>query len=185
MTLEALAERIAAAAKAKGEAITETAREQAKEIASESAATNAAARDQVVARAKRESDQLSVEVVASARQANQKRELIARREVLEETWQEVQEKVGAADLAGRTDILNSLLKEAKSAGGDMILHPVNTDRKALTGKGFDLGDDVDGLGGFILESSDGSILLDYRFDGRLQEVWEANLGAVNKLMFGN
>ena len=115
MTLEALAEQIAAAAKAKGEAITETAREQAKEIASESAATNAAARDQVVARAKRESDQLSVEVVASARQANQKRELIARREVLEETWQEVQEKVGAADLAGRTDILNSLLKEAESA----------------------------------------------------------------------
>ena len=57
MTLEALAEQIAAAAKAKGEAITETAREQAKEIASESAATNAAARDQVVARAKRESDQ--------------------------------------------------------------------------------------------------------------------------------
>ena len=64
MTLEALAEQIAAAAKAKGEAITETAREQAKEIASESAATNAAARDQVVARAKRESDQLSVEAVS-------------------------------------------------------------------------------------------------------------------------
>ena len=42
----------------------------------------------------------------------------------------------------------------------MVLHPVNTDRKALTGKGFDLGDDVDGLGGFILESSEGSILLD-------------------------
>ena len=54
MTLEALAEQIAAAAKAKGKAITETAREQAKEIASESAATSAAARDQVVARAKRE-----------------------------------------------------------------------------------------------------------------------------------
>jgi len=185
MTLEALAEQIAAAAKAKGEAITEAAREQAKEIALESAAINAAAREGIVARAKRESDQLSVEVVASARQGNQKRELIARREVLEATWQDVQEKVGLADLAGRNDILKSLLNEAKSVGGDMILHPVNTDRKALTGKGFDLGDDVDGLGGFILESTDGSILLDYRFDGRLQEVWEANLGAVNELMFGN
>ena len=84
--MEALAEQIAAAAKAKGEAITEAAREQAKEIASESAATNAAARDEVVARAKRESDQLSVEVVASARQANQKRELIACCEVLEVIW---------------------------------------------------------------------------------------------------
>ena len=96
----------------------------------------------------------------------------------------MQEKVGLVDLAGCGDILNVLFKDVKFVGGEMIFYFVNIDRKAFIGKGFDFGDDVDGLGGFILESTDGSILLDYRFDGRLQEVWEANLGAVNELMFG-
>jgi vacuolar-type H+-ATPase subunit E/Vma4 len=67
----------------------------------------------------------------------------------------------------------------------MVLHPVAIDRKALTGQGFDLGDDVDGLGGFTLESADGSIVLDFRFDSRLEDAWKSNLGAVNEAMFGN
>jgi len=65
------------------------------------------------------------------------------------------------------------------------VHPVSIDRKALTGQGFDLGDDVDGLGGFTLESTDGSIVLDFRFDSRLEDAWKSNLGSVNEAMFGN
>ena len=150
MTLEALANEIAAKAKAEGKAIKDAARVQAKDIAAEAKAQTNAARSEMVARAERESSQLSVEVVASARQANQKRELIARREELDATWNAVREEVGSADLKGRADILKTLLAEAKGAGDNMVLHPVSIDRKALTGQGFDLGDDVDGLGGFTL-----------------------------------
>jgi vacuolar-type H+-ATPase subunit E/Vma4 len=67
----------------------------------------------------------------------------------------------------------------------MLLRPVSTDRKALEKGNFSLGDDVEGLGGFVLESKDGSIVLDYRFDSRLEEAWNANLGTVNKTLFGN
>lgn len=77
MTLDALANEIAAKASAEGKAITDAARAQAKEIAAEAKATAESTRGNMVARAERESSQLSVEVVASARQANQKRELIA------------------------------------------------------------------------------------------------------------
>lgn len=185
MTLEALANEIAAAATAEGKAITDAARAQAKEIAAEAKAEADDVRSEMIARAERESSQLSVEVVASARQANQKRELIARREELDATRDAVRAEVGSADLNGRSDILKALLAEAKGAGDNMVLHPVATDRKALTGQGFDLGDDVDGLGGFTLESADGSIVLDFRFDSRLEGAWESNLGAVNEAMFGN
>jgi vacuolar-type H+-ATPase subunit E/Vma4 len=44
---------------------------------------------------------------------------------------------------------------------------------------------VSGIGGFVLESADGSIVLDYRFDGRLDEAWVAALPAVNTVLFGD
>ena len=44
--------------------------------------------------------------------------------------------------------------------------------------------DIDGLGGFVLESKDGSVVLDYRFDSLLEDAWKANLGPVNKALFG-
>jgi vacuolar-type H+-ATPase subunit E/Vma4 len=47
-----------------------------------------------------------------------------------------------------------------------------------------LGDDIEGLGGFVLESKDGSMVLDYRFDSRLEDAWKASLGAVNIALFG-
>jgi|TARA_B100001105_G_scaffold180780_1_gene146167 V/A-type H+-transporting ATPase subunit E len=185
MTLDALANEIAAQAKAQAAAIVSTAKTQAAQIEADAKAEALAAAEIQQARAERESAQLSVEVVASARQANQKQQLIARREELDATWNAAREQVGSADLSGRAGLLESLLAEAKSAGGDMVLLPVSIDRKALKSGGFTLGDDVDGLGGFVLESTDGSIVLDYRFDSRLEAAWKANLGAVNKALFGN
>ena len=43
---------------------------------------------------------------------------------------------------------------------------------------------VEGLGGFTLESSDGSVLLDYRFDGRLDAAWKKSLSEINTILFG-
>ena len=80
-------------------------------------------------RAERESAQLSVEVVASAKQANQKHLLIARREELDETWNSIRKSVSSPDLDGRSNILKSLLSEAKKSGKGMLLRPVATDRK--------------------------------------------------------
>ena len=78
----------------------------------------------------------------------------------------------------------------------MILRPVYTDRISLTESikhtrgaeaggfhEFEIGEDIDGLGGFVLESPDGSVLMDYRFEGRLRDAWEASLEEVNKILF--
>jgi len=185
MTLDALANEIAAQAKAEAESIIAAAKQQAEEIEDEAKAVASSFSSDMKARAERESAQLSVEVVASAKQANQRHLLIARREELDETWNSIRVSVASPDLKGRSDVLSALLAEASKSGEGMLLRPVSTDRKALEKGNFSLGDDVEGLGGFVLESKDGSIVLDYRFDSRLEEAWNANLGTVNKTLFGN
>ena len=57
----------------------------------------------------------------------------------------------------------------------MILKPVKTDRDAKNSSGFEIGDEVEGLGGFVLEDADGSVLMDYRFEGSLLR----NLGTID------
>ena len=187
MSLDALANDIAAQAKAEAKAITDAAKKTAKSVKKEAEAEVADIRDSLMSRAERESAQLSTELVASSRQNNQKRELIAKATELDATWDAVKAEVGSAKLAGRAAIIKALVAEAKDAGAGMKMRPVSIDRKALEkeAKGFDFGDDVDGLGGFTLESTDGSIVLDYRFDNRLEGAWKASLGSVNEALFGN
>ena len=184
MTLDALADEISKQAEAEARSIVAAAEEEAGRI--EEDARNKAAESSSIAaeKAERESTQLSIEVVASARQANQKRALIARREELDATWETVKEEVSSPKMKGRKEILDSLLKEAKGSKKGMVMRPVSTDRNTLSKSGFTMGDDIDGLGGFVLESEDGSTVLDYRFDFRLESAWKESLGKVNSILFG-
>ena len=83
--------------------------------------------------------------------------------------------------------MKQLAGEAMEAGtAGMSLRPVSKDRKALeqSAKSIDFGDDIDGIGGFVLESKDGSVVIDYRFEGRLRTAWETSLGDVSTILFG-
>ena len=40
------------------------------------------------------------------------------------------------------------------------------------------------IGGFVLESKDGSVVLDYRFDSLLEDAWKSCMASVNKVLFG-
>ncbi|MGY8702001.1 MAG: V-type ATP synthase subunit E family protein [Candidatus Poseidoniales archaeon] len=186
MTLEKLAEEIASATKAEADAIRENAETEAALIIAEAEAEAKAIIDGQGEKASREASQLGMELVASAKQANQKLQLIARREELDATHEALKEQVGSAALKGRTKLLEDLLKKAKlEASKDMVLHPVSMDRKALddAASGFKLGDDVEGLGGFILVSKDGAVSLDFRFDGILETTWDDKLGQVSAKLF--
>ena len=183
MSLETLAAEITKQAKGEAGAILDEARAEANRIEEE--ARNEATQTSSMAstKAERESEQISVEVVASARQANQKRALIARREELEFTWEAAKEEIRSPKMAGRKKILDSLVKEASETKADVILRPVKADRSALSKSGFKMGEDIEGLGGFVLESKDGSTMLDFRFDMMLEEAWKNTLGEINGILF--
>ena len=188
MTLEALASEIATAAKKEAKGITAAAKAEAKEILDEAKAEVKSLGEDIQSRAERECAQIKTETVASARQANQKTELIARREELDATWEAMLELVGSSSLKGRAGLIKALVNIATDeAEKGMVLRPVSIDRPALekSSSGFDFGSDVDGLGGFVLESKDGSVVLDYRFDGRLEETWKSSLSSVTSVLFGD
>ncbi|HJL60076.1 MAG TPA: V-type ATP synthase subunit E family protein [Candidatus Thalassarchaeaceae archaeon] len=188
MSLDALASEIATAAKKEAKAITSDAEAEAKSILDDAKAVAAAFHDDAVVRAERESTQIETESVASTRQANQNAQLVAKREELDATWAAAKGEVASAKLSGRTDLLKHLVSDAKKdAEKNMILCPVALDRAALekAGTGFDIGDDVSGLGGFVLQTEDGSVVLDYRFDGRLEDAWSKTLSSVSTTLFGD
>ena len=193
MSLDKLASEIESMAKAEAKVVSKEAKAEAKRIGDEAKDSVAEYRDAAITQAEKMSDRIAVESIAAARQRNQKRLLVARRAELDATWSEVMSQVGEADLKGREDILLSLIKMADvESVDDMVLRPVAVDREALTdlsensglSNDFQMGGDIDGLGGFVLESQDGSVLMDYRFEGRLRDAWEASLGEVNNKLFG-
>ena len=193
MSLDKLASEIESMAKAEAKVVSKEAKAEAKRIGDEAKDSVAEYRDAAINQAEKMSDRIAVESIAAARQRNQKRLLVARRAELDATWSEVMSQVGKADLKGRENILESLIEMATAeSGDDMILRPVAVDRKILTDfsetfgeyHDFQIGGDIDGLGGFVLESPDGSVLMDYRFEGRLRDAWEASLGEINNKLFG-
>ena len=193
MSLDKLASEIESMAKAEAKVVSKEAKAEAKRIGDEAKDSVAEYRDAAITQAEKMSDRIAVESIAAARQRNQKRLLVARRAELDATWSEVMSQVGEADLKGREDILLSLIKMADvESVDDMVLRPVAVDREILTdlsensglSNDFQMGGDIDGLGGFVLESQDGSVLMDYRFEGRLRDAWEASLGEVNNKLFG-
>ena len=193
MSLDKLASEIESMAKAEAKVVSKEAKAEAKRIGDEAKDSVAEYRDAAINQAEKMSDRIAVESIAAARQRNQKRLLVVRRTELDATWSEVMSQVGKADLKGRVNILESLIEMATTeSGDDMILRPVAVDRKILTDfsetfgeyHDFQIGEDIDGLGGFVLESPDGSVLMDYRFEGRLRDAWEASLGEINNKLFG-
>ena len=186
MTLETLAKDIAASADADAKAIIDEAKAEAKQIIDEAKSKASGISADANLRAEREASQISREVVASARQANQKAILIAKREAMDNTHTAVKEQLADPGFKGRASMLKSLISKAnKLASDDFIIRPVEVDKKALSDlKGKrKLGDSVDGLGGFILEAGDGSVSYDMRFDTLLDNAWSNSLAEVNKILF--
>ena len=76
----------------------------------------------------------------------------------------------------KNDLLVNLEKRILTVGGD---------RKAVSdlASGKTVGDDADGLGGFILDAEDGSVSYDFRFDALLDRAWDNSLPAVTAALF--
>ena len=112
MSLDKLASEIESMAKAEAKVVSKEAKAEAKRIGDEAKDSVAEYRDAAITQAEKMSDRIAVESIAAARQRNQKRLLVARRAELDATWSEVMSQVGKADLKGRENILESLMKMA-------------------------------------------------------------------------
>ena len=187
MTLETLANDIAAAAEEEAKALIAEAQAEAKKLLADAEAKASALRDEAQQRAEKEATQIARETVASARQSNQKDVLIARRKVLDATLDAARQHIGDPGMKGRAALLKSMLADSKKlAKGKFVIRPVEIDRAAISKEAGDrkVGESVDGLGGFILEAEDGSVSFDMRFDNMLDRACTSQLTAVNETLCG-
>lgn len=186
MTLETLAKDIAQAAEAEAKQMIAAATEEAQALIADAQARVDAIQREAAQRAEKEAAQIAREVVASARQSNQKDVLVARRKVLDATYAAAKSTVADPGMKGRAAILKGLVAEAKKvAKGDYVIRPVNVDEAAIkkAAGDFTMGETVDGLGGFILEAADGSVSYDMRFDNMLDRAWSDQLTTINATLF--
>lgn len=187
MTLEKLAKDISASADAEAKSTIKAAKAEAKTILKEAEERADSIRTDAAGKAEKEASQISREMVASARQANQKEILVARRSELDATLSAARQQLGDASLSGRASLLKKLLKQAGELGsGKMVLRPTAIDKAALdkAASGYAMGDEIAGLGGFVIESEDGSVSWDMRFDTLLENSWADNKAAINEALFG-
>ena len=91
MSLNTIADEIGSMAKDEAKKVKSAAKKEAKGIQKEAKGQVDDYHADVMARTERSSQQLAVETVAAARQANQQRLLVARREELDATWEQVVE----------------------------------------------------------------------------------------------
>ena len=186
MALERLAQDILASAESEAGEIIAEAKKEAKSILDEAKARAKSILDSSESQSSKEANQISKEIVASARQSNQKEILVAQKTELDTAYEMAKTKLSDASLKGRASLLKHLLSEAKKVGeGKMVLRPTTIDRSALedASKDYSIGEEVDGMGGFILEAADGSISFDYRFDGLLEEAWSTLLPKITGELF--
>ena len=86
--------------------------------------------------------------------------LIARRKVLDATYEAARTHIADPGMKGRAALLKTLLSQSKKlAKGKFVILPVEVDRAAISKEAGDrkVGESVDGLGGFVLEAEDGSV----------------------------
>ena len=130
MTLETLANDIAAAAEKDAKALIAEAKAEAKQLLADAEAKASALRDEAQQRAEKEATQIARETVASARQSNQKDVLIARRGVLDATYEAARDHIADPGMKGRAALLKTLLSQSKKlAKGKFVILPVEVDRK--------------------------------------------------------
>ena len=82
-------------------------------------------------------------------------------------------------------VLAALVKQAQKDLPKGRVHARKDDLAALATGGYEKGEAIDAVGGFQVESPDGSVLLDYRFDTLLEGVWKEILAESRKLFEGS
>lgn len=117
-----------------------------------------------------------------------KREALAKRKELpEQVFEKLQEKVKEMDAETKKNLLSNLIKNNASAGNvvysnkddEGIVKEVVSDIKDV-----EYGGNIDCLGGVIVESEGGEVRINLTFDEMLNQLYDEKMNEVTKILFG-
>ncbi len=183
MGLDAIVEEIRAKGKAEADRISgETYQEVSKIIsdAQSQALKIKTAKEEAV---KKEIERLRQQEMASAHLEVKRAMLNARKELLDEVYENAKDAIHKLPNEKNQKIVASIIGKNENNNAKIYSHKKDTAIiKKLTKLAY--AGEIDGIGGVIIENEDGTEYLDFRFDTILKNVSEQSLKQVSDILFG-
>ncbi|WP_440770827.1 V-type ATP synthase subunit E [Natronorubrum sp. DTA28] len=176
----ARAEDIRAEGEARADEIESAAEEDAEEILSDA--------EQAV---EREIEQLREQRLSSAKLEAKQKRLEARRDVLGDVREQVEDELAALEGDTREELTRTLLDGASEEfdeGDDVNVYGRESDEELITSilddyEGYEYAGEYDCLGGVVVESDQSRVRVNNTFDSLLEDVWEDNLREISNRLF--
>jgi V/A-type H+-transporting ATPase subunit E len=190
MSLDTVVEDVRDEARAHAKEIRESAESEAEEIIAEAEADAERIREERLAEVERQIDQEREQTLSSAKLEAKQERLGARRDVLEDVYDDVESAI--ADLEGdRRRELTATLLDASLAEFDddepvaVYARPEDAElvEELLADRDAELDGEIDCLGGVVAESDASRVRVNNTFDSVLESVWDDELKQVAKRLF--
>ncbi len=183
MTLERVAQAVLDRGKSEAEQIVAQAREEKERMLSEARTEGENAVKIAEAQAREEAERRKVQEIARAELEARKISLAAQKEALDEVYE--QSLVRLTQLKDNNEILKSLLTtnetEWKSGGRVYSSKKDESVVKKIVSSAY--AGNIDGAGGVVIESADGTRRTDLRYESLLREVWDDTVKEVADVLW--
>ncbi|GAB7092334.1 V-type ATP synthase subunit E [Halorubrum luteum] len=189
MSLDTVVEDIRDEARARAEEIRSEAEAQAEEIRSEAEADAERIREERLAEADRTIEQEREQTLSSAKLEAKQARLGARRNVLEDVRDRVEESIGSLEGDRRRELTETLLDATLAEFDDdsvaVYARPEDADmvEELLEDRPGELDGEVDCLGGVVAESDASRVRVNNTFDSVLETVWDDELKNLSERLF--
>lgn len=183
MGLDAIVEEIKAKGRAEADKISdETSLEVSKIIADAQAAAARlkTAKEEAV---RKEIERMKQQELSSANLEVKKAKLNARKEILDEVYENAKESVKKLPAEKNQKLLKSIIE--KNENNNAKIYSKAKDKpvvKKLTT--LEYAGDIDCIGGVVIENADGTEVMDFKYDTILKNVSEQSLKQVSDILFG-
>ena len=190
MSLDTVAEDVRDEARARADEIREAAESEAEEIIAEAEADAEQLREERLAEVERQIDQERERTLSSAKLEAKQERLGARRDVLEDVYDDVETAIATLDADRRRELTRVLLDASLAEFDDDedvavytrsedvdLLEELVADRNAA------VDGEVDCLGGVVAESDTSRVRVNNTFDSVLDTVWDDELKQISERLF--
>ncbi|WP_222916444.1 V-type ATP synthase subunit E [Natrinema sp. SYSU A 869] len=191
MSLDTVVEDIREEAHARAEDIRSEGETRAEEIESAAEADAEEILADAEAEVEREIDQLREQRLSSAKLEAKQQRLEARRDVLGEVREAVEDGLASLEGDTREELTRTLLEAASEEfdeDDDVSIYGRDDDQELLESilddyDGYEYAGKFDCLGGVVVESEQSRVRVNNTFDSVLEDVWEDNLQEISNRLF--
>lgn len=190
MSLDTVAEDVRDEARARADEIRGAAESEAQEIIAEAEADAERLREERLAEVERQIDQERERTLSSAKLEAKQERLGARRDVLEDVYDDVEAAIADLDADRRRDLTRVLLDASLAEFDDdeaVAVHTRSEDvallEELVADRTAEVDGEVDCLGGVVAESDTSRVRVNNTFDSILDAVWDDELKQISERLF--